>query len=149
MPYSAHRLPTHAALRRSHRPMSAMNITPLIEVMLVLLIMFIMVIPLATHAVQIPIPTGDAEKPILETNTVYIDSTDHLYWNGQAVNREELLNQLAATAARPEEPLVQFEPDRLASYDASAKTIALIKDSGVTKFAFVGNHKYRDFAREM
>lgn len=141
MPYSTHR----RASRFAGRPMSAMNITPLIDVMLVLLIMFIMVIPLATHAVQIPLATGPATKAILDTNIVHIDESDRLFWNGQGVSQEELLNQLAATAASPEEPVVRFEPARLASYNTSAKTIALIKDSGVTKFAFGGNEKYRQF----
>ncbi|MXO52024.1 biopolymer transporter ExbD [Erythrobacter gaetbuli] len=127
------------------RPMGDMNITPLIDVMLVLLIMFIMVIPIATHALQIPLPSGGATEEIRDVNVVTIDAQDRLYWNGAELDRQQLLNQLAAGADMPEEPLLRFEPHAFSSYEASARTIALIKDAGVTRFAFVGNEKYREF----
>ncbi|MDG5752162.1 biopolymer transporter ExbD [Qipengyuania sp. XHP0211] len=125
--------------------MSEMNITPLIDVMLVLLIMFIIVIPIATHALAMPLPNG---KGIFRTeviNTVHIDARDRLYWNGQSLDRQQLLNQLAGAAALTEQPQIRFDPDPRASYDRSARTIALIKDSGIEKFAFVGNERYRAF----
>ena len=130
------------------QPMSEMNITPLIDVMLVLLIMFIIVIPIATHALAIPLPNG---KGIFRTeviNTVHIDARDRLYWNGQSLDRQQLLNQLAGAAARTEQPQIRFDPDPRASYDRSARTIALIKDSGIEKFAFVGNERYRAFSAD-
>ncbi|MBY6015391.1 biopolymer transporter ExbD [Qipengyuania gaetbuli] len=133
------------ALASAGRPMGDMNITPLIDVMLVLLIMFIMVIPIGTHALQVPLPTGRATEEIRDVNVVTIDAQDRLYWNGVELDRQELLNQLAAAADMREEPLLRFEADAFASYEASAGTIALIKDSGVTRFAFVGNEKYRQF----
>ena len=129
-------------------PMSQMNITPLIDVMLVLLIMFIVVIPLATHALQVPLPTGEGRFDIAATNTVHIDARDRLFWNDQALNSQELLNQLASAAALPEQPLIRFEPDPAASYDRSARTIALIKDAGIDTFAFAGNERYRTFDAE-
>ena len=139
MPYAARR---HAY---ATQPMSEMNITPLIDVMLVLLIMFIMVIPIATHSLDIPLPNGEGEFDVLGTNVVHIDAQDRLYWNGQPLTRQQLLNQLATVKALPQESTLRFEPAPLASYDTSARTIALIKDSGVTRFAFVGNEKYRNF----
>jgi biopolymer transport protein ExbD len=128
--------------------MSDMNITPLIDVMLVLLIMFIMVIPIATHTLAIPLPSGPGGLPIEQTNTIRIDRQDRLYWNGTALDRQALLNQLASAAQLPEQPTIRFEPDPLASYDRSARTIALIKDSGITRFAFVGNEQYRAFGAD-
>ena len=127
------------------RPMSDMNITPLIDVMLVLLIMFIIVIPIATHALQIPLPTAGPALHIKDENVVHIDEGDTLYWNGTAIDRQGLLNQLAATSVMADEPVLRFEPAPRASYAVSASTIALIKDAGVTRFAFVGNEKYREF----
>ena len=132
---------------RSPRPMDEMNVTPFIDVLLVLLIMLIMAVPLATHSFEIPLPDGRGKFAIREVNTVTIDRQDRLYWNSEVLGRQELLNQLASAAVDPREPVLQFEPDALASYDASAKALALIKDSGVKNFAFVGNHKYRDFGR--
>ena len=128
-------------------PLGDMNVTPFIDVLLVLLIMFIMVIPIATHALLIPIPTGKPPLQMLETNVVSIDRQDRLYWNGQVLERQALLNQLAGAAAMEEQPVIRFEPEALASYETSARTIALIKDSGIERFAFVGNHKYREFGR--
>ncbi len=129
------------------RPMSDMNVTPFIDVLLVLIIMLIMVVPIATHSLDIPLPTARGTYEFRDTNTVSIDAQDHLFWNGQAIGRQELLNQLASAAKLPDDPVVRFEPDALASYDMSARTIALIKDSGIKNFAFAGNYKYREFER--
>ena len=63
------------------------------------------------------------------------------------VGREELLNQLAGAAAMSPQPLIRFQPDAKASYQTSARTIALIKDAGVDRFAFIGNYRYREFGR--
>ena len=141
MPFTARRTPSSNAM------FSDMNVTPFIDVLLVLLIMFIMVIPIATHALLIPLPNGEGPEEILETNVVHIDSADKLYWNGTEMDRQTLLNQLASAAALDEQPTVRFEPDALASYRTSASTIALIKDAGIENFAFVGNHEYRTFGR--
>ena len=130
------------------RPMSEMNITPLIDVMLVLLIMFIIVIPIATHALAIPLPNGKGLFRTEAINTVHIDARDRLYWNGQSLDGQQLLNQLAGAAALSNQPQIRFDPDPRASYNRSARTIALIKDSGIEKFAFVGNEKYRAFGAE-
>lgn len=139
MPYGYRRQP------EAPRPMSAMNITPLIDVMLVLLIMFIMVIPIATHSLTVPLPSGPGRFAVQQINTVHIDAADRLFWNGQRLDRQELLNQLAMTAQTAPDSVLRFEPDSAASYDASAKTIALIKDSGISRFGFSGNERYRTF----
>ncbi|WP_379552804.1 ExbD/TolR family protein [Qipengyuania sp. DGS5-3] len=127
--------------------MGEMNTTPLIDVLLVLIIMIIITIPMATHSLEMPLATGKGKYPVEQANTVSISAQDELLWNGQPLSQQELINQLVTATSQAEEPLLRFEPDALASYDRSAKTIALIKDAGVTKFAFVGNHKYRDFER--
>ena len=131
------------------QPMGQMNVTPFIDVLLVLLIMLIMTIPIATHTTDIDLPapcpqcTSNADR-----NTVTIDGADQLFWNGALVSREELKAQVGNVARLPEEPLLEFKPSALASYDTSAKTIALIKDAGATKFAFIGNAEHRGFERE-
>ena len=142
MPFAARRTPAPDTL------FSDMNVTPFIDVLLVLLIMFIMVIPIATHALLIPLPNGEGTEDILDINTVSIDPSDRLYWNGTEMDRQELLNQLASAAALEQQPVIRFDPDAHASYETSARTIALIKDSGVENFAFVGNQKYRSFGAD-
>ena len=128
--------------------MSEMNITPLIDVMLVLLIMFIIVIPIATHALTIPLPNGKGLFRTEAINTVHIDARDRLYWNGQPLDGQQLLNQLAGAATLTDQPQIRFDPDPRASYNRSAQTVALIKDSGIEKFAFVGDERYRAFGAE-
>lgn len=130
-------------------PMIDMNMTPLIDVLLVLLIMFIITIPVATHSVDIdlpqgnPPPTEDMVDPI--KNKLVLTSTDQILWNGEAINQGQLVTLLQETTTFPVEPELQFEPEAQASYDLAAKVLQIIKSSGVTKFGFVGNEKYRQF----
>ncbi len=130
---------------RKSKAMGEMNVTPFIDVLLVLLVMIILAVPIKPHVTQIDLPTTkpiDARFEVLDENTVFITETDQLLWNGNPVTRAELSAQVAEASAREDEPLLRFEPAALASYDASARTITDIKDAGATKFAFTGNHKY-------
>lgn len=130
------------------RSMSQMNVTPFIDVLLVLLIMLIMAVPVLTHETQIDLPGPPPIDAVQsDTNTVFITANDQLMWNGAPVTREELSARVAYAATLPSQPLLRFEPDAQASYDTSAKTIALIKDAGAEKFAFAGNHRHKDFGR--
>ena len=136
--------------KRPAKAMGEMNVTPFIDVLLVLLIMLIMAVPIKVHETVIDLPgepDPDVRFEILDQNTVAITAKDQLLWNGNAVTREELTAQVAVASARKDEPLLRFEPDAMASYDASARTITLIKDAGATRFAFIGNHRYADFGR--
>ena len=139
MAYAVRREPVQRAI------FSDMNVTPFIDVLLVLLVMFIMIIPIATHALLIPLPDGKPVHAINDVNIVRVDSADRLYWNGERVDRQALLNQLAGAAAMQDQPVIRFEPDARAGYDTSARTIALIKDSGIESFAFGGLHEHRQF----
>ncbi|QYU70219.1 biopolymer transporter ExbD [Leptolyngbya sp. 15MV] len=130
-------------------PMAEMNTTPLIDVMLVLLIMFIITIPVATHAVQVDLPRDCPGCPAPDriSNKVAIDAGDRVLWNGTPVAQHQLAALLQQTRDLPVEPELQFEPDANASYAISAQTLNTIEQSGVTKFGFVGNERYRSFAR--
>ena len=75
-------------------------------------------------------------------------SPDNLIlWNGTAINESELVANLNTSKTFAVEPELQFEPDQQASYDLSIRVLNLIKASGVTKFGFVGNEKYREFGK--
>ncbi len=135
-------------MAEAHAPFSDMNTTPLIDVMLVLLIMFIITIPVVTHTMEVDLPAcNDCKVPLPEPdrNKIVIDGSDRLLWNGQGISEAELGIALALTRQMPVEPELQFEPAAQASYDRTAKTLSLIKASGVTKFGFVGNERYRTF----
>jgi len=129
-------------------PMMEMNTTPLIDVMLVLLIMFIITIPVATHSIDIdlPIPNPNATDIVDPVkNKIVLTPNGEILWNGQSIDQNQLVGNLQQSLTFAVEPELQFEPEANASYDLSAKVLNIIKGSGVTKFGFVGNEKYRVF----
>jgi biopolymer transport protein ExbD len=129
------------------QPMMEMNTTPLIDVMLVLLVMLIMTLPPTTNSVNIDLPSASTSTNNVQTdkNKIVLTATDQILWNGLPINDNQLVANLQATLAMPVEPELQFEPEPNASYDLSAQVLNIIKGSGVTKFGFVGNEKYRVF----
>ena len=129
--------------------MGEMNTTPLIDVMLVLLVMFIITIPVATHSVDIDLPSDvTADPPPLSPvrNKIVVTGEGRLLWNGQSISDGTLASLLQESRTLAIEPELQLEPEAGASYDLTARTLRTIKASGVTKFGFVGNERYRDFS---
>ena len=133
-------------------PMMEMNMTPLIDVMLVLLIVFIMSIPIATHSVDIDLPVADPNPPenMVDPikNKIVLTPDNQILWNGEPITPNTLVANLQTSLTYSVEPELQFEPEALASYDLSAQVLNIIKGSGVTKFGFVGNEKYRVFGKD-
>jgi biopolymer transport protein ExbD len=134
----------HAVTLADRQPMGEINTTPLIDVMLVLLIMFVISIPAATHSLEVPLPVG-GEGRIHDSNRLILTAGDSVLWNGEEVSLAELSALLSAAARRPVEPELQFAPDGSASYGLSAEVLRLIKDSGLGAFGFVGNERFSEF----
>ena len=126
-------------------PMIEMNMTPLIDVMLVLLIMFIITIPIQTHAVKMNMPVGPSAPPPKPPEIVRIDVDfdGTIGWNGSIVaDRHELESKLAALAALPDQPEVHLRPNKLVTYDVVAMILASAQRLGVTKIGIVGNEQF-------
>jgi biopolymer transport protein ExbD len=132
-------------------PMMEMNVTPLIDVMLVLLIMMILSVPPATHSVNIDLPVPNPNPPpdMVDPvkNKIVLTPTNQILWNGEPITNNTLVANLQTSLTYAVEPELQFEPDAQASYELSANVLNIIKASGVTKFGFVGNEKYRAFGK--
>jgi biopolymer transport protein ExbD len=130
-------------------PMMEMNTTPLIDVLLVLLIMFIITIPPMTNGIEIDLPSGPVTDPAPPSmiNKVIVQPDNSVAWNGQPVTLDQLELYLLQTAKQIPEPELQFQPAPGASYDAVDRTLAKIKGSDITVFGFVGNEQYRDFGK--
>ena len=130
-------------------PMMDLNTTPLIDVMLVLLIMFIITIPPQTHAVKVnlPIPSNDPIVVKPDKNRLYIDPASQLFWNGQPINDAILSEYLTQTTTLDPEPQLEFEPDRFAPYSTVDQVMVVIHNVGVNNLGFVGNENYANFAK--
>jgi len=135
--------------RDDGQPMMEMNTTPLIDVMLVLLIMFIITIPIQTHAVKIDLPVNSDQNnpPPIDPikNTVSVDPAGTVTWNGTPIDMVTLRLYLERTRAMSPEPELHVQPDPQARYAVVDNVLAIIKRSGVTKMGFVGNEQYRAF----
>jgi len=119
------------------------NTTPLIDVMLVLLIMFIITIPVQTHAVKVDLPTcANCPMPKASVNMVTIDRTGRIAWNDTPITRQDLRYLLNRTQQMRPTPELHLRPDAGARYGTVDEVLAMIKRANVPKFGFVGNEAY-------
>ncbi len=128
-------------------PMMDINTTPLIDVMLVLLIMFIITIPIQTHAVKLDLPTNANNPnppPINPTkNEITTDPAGNVFWNGQPVPDMVTLRQyIDLTKNLEPEPELHLQPDPATRYEVIDNILAVVKKAQISKFGFVGNEAY-------
>ena len=120
-------------------PMSEINTTPLVDVMLVLLIIFMITAPLLTHAVKIDLPTATNapnEAPP-DTTTLSLDAEGALYWNDTPLPREMLPARLDAMATQQPQPELHLRADKATRYEAIAEIMAAARQAGINKLGFV------------
>jgi biopolymer transport protein ExbD len=130
---------------RDPAPMAEMNTTPLVDVMLVLLIMFIITVPSQTHQVKVALPKpgiGVIVNPL--KNELGLSAAGKLSWNGQPINDAQLAGALAEVAASPAPPEVHFRPDAAVRFERVDQVLAIAARSGDATFGFAGNEQYRD-----
>jgi len=122
------------------------NTTPLIDVMLVLLIMFIITIPIQTHAVKMNMPVPNNAAPPPKPPTIIridLDFDGTIGWNGEVIpDRATLEQRLQQVAAEPDQPEVHLRPNKLVTYKYVAMVMASAQRLGVTKIGIVGNEQF-------
>ncbi|MBV8908636.1 MAG: biopolymer transporter ExbD [Sphingomonas sp.] len=130
----------------SGEPMLDVNVTPLIDVMLVLLIMFIITIPIQTHAVKIDLPVNQPNQPPPPVdpvkNVLSINAQDQVLWNGSPVTLTQLRSYLDTTQQMNPIPELHLQPDATARYEVVDQVLAVTKQAKVQKMGFVGNEYY-------
>src|SRR6476661_1616686 len=130
----------------SGEPMIDMNVTPLIDVMLVLLIMFIITIPIQTHAVKLDLPVNQENQPPPPIdpvkNLLVINAQDQILWNGAPVTSQQLRQYLDTTQQMNPIPELHLQPDATARYEIVDDVLAVTKKAHVQKMGFVGNEYY-------
>ena len=129
----------------SGEPMMEINTTPLIDVMLVLLIMFIITIPIQTHAVKLDLPANNQNNPPpINTvkNILSVNAQDQVLWNGQPVTMTQLRQYLDTTQQMNPIPELHLQPDATARYEVVDQVLAVTKQAHVQKMGFVGNEYY-------
>jgi biopolymer transport protein ExbD len=124
-------------------PMAEINVTPMVDVMLVLLVIFIITAPLFTHAVKLELPTAASapapDKP--ESITLSINAEGKLFWNNAAVSFDELGTRFATAAQKKPQPELQLRADKSTRYEVIAQVMSAAQTNGMTKIGFVTNPK--------
>jgi biopolymer transport protein ExbD len=132
-----------------NEPMMDINTTPLIDVMLVLLIMFIITIPIQTHAVKLDLPqdSPNNQPPPIDPvkNKIVITPQGQVMWNGEQVDLVRLRQYLDLTQTMNPIPELHLQPDPNARYELVDEVLAVTKRANVEKMGFVGNEAYGNF----
>jgi len=132
---------------RQQQSMSDINVTPMVDVMLVLLVFFILAAPMFTNAVRLDLPHASAKagppaspaKPV----TLAIDAKGATYWNDQPVDAQQLETHLADAAKQQPQPELQLRADKDTRYEVVAQTMAAAQEHGLTKLGFVTDPKQK------
>jgi biopolymer transport protein ExbD len=129
---------------RNKPPMADMNVVPLVDVMLVLLVIFIVTAPLLTHAVKIDLPKASSSVNITKPEHIEfgIRENGDMFWNGEQVTSRQLSERFAAEAAKQPQPEVHIRADRHAYYETIAKVMAAAAKTGLVRIGFVSEPDY-------
>ncbi|MBZ2207999.1 ExbD/TolR family protein [Massilia soli] len=125
--------------QRQPSMMSDINVTPMVDVMLVLLIIFIITAPMLTQSVKLDLPQAQAEASVqpLEAVSIAIDAQGVIYWNDDAVGEAGLGELMMEAALMDPQPELQLRADRNTRYEVVAQVMAAAQSKGLTKLGFV------------
>jgi biopolymer transport protein ExbD len=127
---------------QSGAPMSEINVTPLVDVMLVLLIIFMITAPLMSHKIKVELPKANLDKrpdkvPATPPITVTVQEDGHLYWNDAPVTRDQLESQLSVEAQKTPQPEVNVRGDKTTKYRIVSDVVNIAQQQGIAKVGFV------------
>ena len=131
------------------QPMAEINVTPLVDVMLVLLVIFIITAPLLAYAIRLDLPDVKA-APVNSRNEaikVSIDADGRVFWNADLVDAKDLAARLAAAAAKSPQPDLHLRADKATRFERVAEVMAAAQDAGLTKIGFVTEPPATDSAK--
>jgi biopolymer transport protein ExbD len=119
--------------------MNEINMTPLVDVMLVLLIIFIITVPVMKHAISVELPQASSERQNLKPETIQlsVDAQGAYFLNQNAVTEEVLVSQLQAQAAKQPQPELHIRGDKAVRYEFVAQAMATAKQAGLHKIGFI------------
>ena len=126
--------------------MNEINTTPLVDVMLVLLIIFLITIPVVTAEVKmkLPVVTNEALITKPENITIAIDAKAYVYWNGRRIAPESLLERIKLEAAKVPQPEIHIRGDGEARYESIGRVVATAQRAGILKVGFITDPELRD-----
>jgi biopolymer transport protein ExbD len=122
-----------------NEPLAEINMVPLIDVMLVLLIIFMVTAPLLTHAVKVDLPKASSTANLTKPDNVQlaIDAGSQVFWNGEAVNGEQFAERLKAAAAQQPQPELHIRAERTTPYEKVAQVMSEAAKQGLVRIGFV------------
>lgn len=125
--------------KNSGAPMAEINMVPLIDVMLVLLVIFIVTAPLLTQAVKLELPKASSAPNVAKAEKIEfaINATGQRYWNGEPVEREEAAKRFLAEGQKQPQPEIHLRADQNVAYRSVAETLADASKAGLTKVGFI------------
>ena len=120
-------------------PLAEINMVPLIDVMLVLLVIFLVTAPMLTHAVRLDLPRAASAPNVSKPDTVElsIDAASTVYWNGQMLDADQMNQRLMAAAAQLPQPELHLRADRSTPYEKVAQVMSAAAHAGVSRIGFV------------
>ena len=121
------------------QPMSDINVTPMVDIMLVLLVIFIISAPLFSHAIRLDLPAAELAPAPQATEAITIAIDDHgvIYWDAVPVTLEGLSSRLSGASKTTPQPELQLHADKATRYEVIAQVMAAAQNNGLTKIGFV------------